>query len=120
MRGFVPKKTPKKLLLFGIFGLSPSSVWVMVAMATSRSSFDFTYLMRRAVLRVPSALSRVRSERSGSTVLRSARVGTEACATTSAASASAPPATSARGTLSPWYLGQPKYQGAPPGPECVR
>lgn len=49
------------------------------------------------LLRVPSALSRVRSDPSASTAPRSARVVTAACATTSAASVSATPASWARG-----------------------
>lgn len=71
-------------------------------MATSRSCSDTFYTSDvTSVLRVPSAPSRVRSDRSGSTARRSARAGTAACATTSAGSASAPPATSGRGTVSP-------------------
>lgn len=71
-------------------------------MATPRSSSDTFYIFDVAsVLRVPSAPSRARSDRSGSTARRSARAGTAGCATTSAGSASAPPATSGRGTVSP-------------------
>lgn len=57
-----------------------------------------------SVLRVRSVHSRVPSARSASTALRSARVVTEACATTSAVSASAPPDTSERGTVRPDHV----------------
>lgn len=56
-------------------------------------------------LRVRCAPSRAPSAGSASTAPRSARVGTEACVTTSAACVSAPPATSERGELTPRQRG---------------